>query len=97
MHSVETLQSEIASIRSAITHGELAAVPALLEQHDLHLHEYCKGADVEAARDGLTALHAMQQDVIALMRERQQRLLELMRAHRHSHHAARAYTRAGQF
>jgi aerobic-type carbon monoxide dehydrogenase small subunit (CoxS/CutS family) len=93
--SVQSLQAEIAALHSALAHDQLERMPQMLADHDLHLKTYCQSADVTAARDGLKALHAQQQDLIRMMRQRQCRILELMRASRHSNRAALAYSRNG--
>lgn len=95
VHSVQSLQAEIAALRNALAHDQLECMPQMLADHDLHMREYCRGADLAAVRDDLKALNAMQQDLIRMMRERQRQILELMRASRHSNRAAMAYSRNG--
>jgi hypothetical protein len=95
MHSAESLQAEIAAIQDALAHDRVEQLPQMLQEHDAHLREFCRGAGAAAARDGLQQLRAMQQQTIVEMRRYQQKLLGLMRAQRRSGRAARAYLQAG--
>lgn len=95
VHSVQSLQAEVAALRSALAQGQLERMPQMLADHDLHIKEYCRGADLAAAHDALKALHAQQQELIGMMRQRQRQILQLMRASRHSNRAAVAYSRHG--
>jgi hypothetical protein len=95
VHSVQSLQAEVAALRSALAHDQLERMPQMLADHDLHMREYCRSADLLVVRDELKTLHTQQQDLIRMMRERQRQILELMRASRHSNRAAVAYSRNG--
>ena len=96
MHSVQSLQDEVSEIRIAMSREEFEVMPHMLEVHDLHVQEYCKHADVAQDRDAVQALQAMQQELVRMMRERQRKLLELIRAQRTSATASRAYARVGR-
>lgn len=96
MHSVQSLQAEIADIRIAIAREEFECVPLLLDTHDLHLREYAQYADLNQDHDALHILLTMHNDVMRLMRERQRKLAEMIRNQRASLSASRAYARVGR-
>jgi len=96
MHSVQSLQAEIADIRIAMAHEEFERVPLLLDTHDLHLREYAQYGDLNQDRDALHILLAMHNDVMRLMRERQRKLAEMIRSQRASLSASQAYARVGR-
>ncbi|WP_372173735.1 hypothetical protein [Xanthomonas axonopodis] len=96
MHSVQSLQAEIADLRLAMAQEEFEAMPQMLDNHDLHLREYAQQVDIQQDRDALQALLTMHQDLMRMMGERQRKLLELIRAQRTSSSASRAYARVGR-
>ncbi|AZR30857.1 hypothetical protein [Xanthomonas vasicola] len=96
MHSVQSLQAEIADLRLAMAQEEFEDMPPMLDAHDLHLREYAQQVDIEQDRDALQTLLTMHQDLMRMMRERQRKLLELIRAQRTSSSASRAYARVGR-
>jgi len=96
VHTVQSLQSEVAALGLALAYDQLDCMPDMLVEHDLHLKEYCQSADIQVVRDELMALNAMQEDLIRMMRERQRQILEKMRAHQYSSRAAVAYLKGGR-
>ncbi|AOD15071.1 hypothetical protein VB151_04480 [Xanthomonas fragariae] len=96
MHSVQSLQAEIADLRIAMAHEEFEAMPQMLDNHDLHLREYAQHVDLNQDRDALQTLLTMHHDLMRLMRERQRKLAEMIRAQRTSSSASRAYARVGR-
>ncbi|WCE03740.1 hypothetical protein [Pseudoxanthomonas sp. JBR18] len=94
-HTVQSLQAQVTALASALAHDQFDEMKDMLVEHDQHLRAYCAGADVEAVRDELKQLNTMQYDLIRRMRERQARILELMRAQSQATRAARAYARGG--
>lgn len=95
LHSVASLQAEVAAIQGALAREELEPLPQMLSQHDLHLREFCAGADAKRFKEELRQLQAMQMQAIAQMRQFQQKLKALMQTQRRSGHAARAYVQGG--
>ncbi|MCD0245139.1 hypothetical protein JWH04_07430 [Xanthomonas melonis] len=96
MHSAQSLQAEIADLRSALAHEDFDAMPQMLDAHELHVRQYAQQADVQQDRDALQTLLSMHHDLVRAMRERQHKLVELMRAQRTSSSASRAYARVGR-
>ncbi|MEA5123918.1 hypothetical protein [Xanthomonas floridensis] len=96
MHSVQSLQAEMADIRIAMANEEFEVMPLMLDTHDLHLRQYAQHVDLDQDRDALQTLLTMHQDLMRLMRERQRKLLDLIRTQRTSSSASRAYARVGR-
>ncbi|MCC4614007.1 hypothetical protein LL963_18215 [Xanthomonas campestris pv. esculenti] len=96
MHSVQSLQAEMADIRIAMANEDFEVMPPMLDAHDLHLRQYAQHVDVDQDRAALQTLLTMHQDLMRLMRERQRKLLDLIRAQRTSSSASRAYARVGR-
>lgn len=86
----------MADLRSAMANEEFEVMPHLLDNHDRHLHEFAQHVDLDRDRDALQTLLTMHQDLMRMMRERQRKLLELIRAQRTSSSASRAYARVGR-
>lgn len=96
MHSVQSLQAEMADLRSAMANEAFEIMPQLLDTHDRHLREFAQHVDLDRDRDALQTLLTLHQDLMRMMRERQRKLLELIRAQRTSSSASRAYARVGR-
>ncbi|MBB3805102.1 putative transcriptional regulator [Xanthomonas arboricola] len=96
MHSVQSLQAEMADIRIAMANEDFEDMPPMLDAHDLHLRQYAQHVHVDQDREALQTLLTMHQDLMRMMRERQRKLLDLIRAQRTSSSASRAYARVGR-
>lgn len=92
---IASLRAEISAIRATFEHGDFASLPAMLELHTEHVQAFCAQPDARAFQAEVRMLQAEQQEVVALMRQRQRQLLDLMRAQHRSTRVARVYTQAG--
>lgn len=88
------LHAAMDRIRDALERDQIEAMPPMLDAYDRAVHEFCRMEGAAALREGVQALHERQQQVIAAMRVRQDRLQALMRQQRQANRAVHAYAGA---
>ncbi|RRN55403.1 hypothetical protein EIM48_11690 [Pseudoxanthomonas sp. SGNA-20] len=88
------LHAAMDRIREALERDQIEAMPPMLDAYDRAVDEFCRMEGAAALREGVQALHERQQQVIAAMRVRQDRLQALMRQQRQANRAVHAYAGA---
>lgn len=89
------LHQALERIGAAMERGEIESLPPMLDAYSRAVGEFCALEGAAGLRDGVQALQARQQEVIAAMRHHQDRLLALMCRQRTATRAVHAYTGAG--
>lgn len=91
---LDALRAGLDAIRAALEEDYLAVLPAMIDRHDAAVREFCALPDATAHAAEVRALRDAQQGLVERMRERQARLLELIRRQRQTSQAASAYAGA---
>ncbi len=91
------LHEAMDGLREMLDRGHIDTMPQMLDAYEGAVREFCTLPGAAALREGVQALHDRHHDTIALMRARQDELLDLMRRQRQSSRALHAYagTEAG--
>ena len=88
------LRAGLDAIAAALEQDYLAVLPGMIDRHDAGVREFCALPDSSAHATEVRALRDAQQVLVERMRERQARLLELIRRQRQTSQAATAYAGA---
>jgi hypothetical protein len=91
---LDALRDGIEAIRAALDQEYLAVLPGMIDRHDAAVREFCALPGASAFTTQVRALRDAQQALVEEMRERNARLLDLIRRQRQSSHAASAYAGA---
>ena len=92
---LQALREGMDAIRAMLADDDLGPLPALIDRHDAQVREFCALADARAFQAEIRALRELQLDTIERMRERNARLLGLIRQQRQSSRAASSYAHSG--
>jgi hypothetical protein len=92
---VEALRAGMDAIRATLEHDDVGALQPMIDRYDAQVREFCALPGATAFQAEIRALRDLQLDTIERMRERNARLLGLIRQQRHSSRAASSYAHAG--
>ena len=92
---LQALSGEMDAIRAAVNHDDVGALQAMIDRYDVHVREFCALPGADGFQGEIRALRDRQLDTIERMRERNARLLTLIRQQRQSSRAASSYAHAG--
>ncbi|WP_372013710.1 hypothetical protein [Pseudoxanthomonas sp. 10H] len=92
---LDALRADMDAIRAALDHEDLGALPAMIDGYDARVREFCALPGANAFGEQVRALRDLQLDTIECMRERNARLLGLIRQQRQSSRVASSYAQAG--
>ena len=92
---LQALRASMDAIRATLEQDDVAALPAMIDRYDEQVREFCGMPGADAFRAEVGALRDLQLDTIERMRERNARLLDLIRQQRHSSRAASSYAHGG--
>ncbi|UWX04705.1 hypothetical protein H1235_08825 [Pseudoxanthomonas sp. NC8] len=93
---LQALRGEMDAIRAALDHDDVGALPAMIDHYDGHVRDFCALPGANVFQADIRALRDLQLDTIECMRERNARLLDLIRQQRQSSRAASSYALAGR-